>query len=757
MGSLRVSRGEPEGATAVDDDQVVRPAASPSPVGSNDRAPVAERLARLALTSRADRYTAGETVDCGGMGKVERVRDLTLGRFVARKSILPAFAERHGDAAVHRFLDEAEVLARLSHQGIIPIHDVGFDAATGPFLIMRWVRGRTLEELLFLRDEQWNEGRLLEVLVKVCDTMAHAHSRGVVHRDLKPANLMVGRFGEVYIIDWGLAKVTGAAPLSAPVRDDDRDLPGSRPDGAGLTVAGHAIGTPGYMAPEQAAGRLADVGPRSDVYAIGAILYRVLTGWQPYAHAGEPAEPARILERLLHGDPPPVRALRPAADARLAAICARAMSRAIGLRHADALELGNELRAAVRPRLQGGFRQWLRRLLLPWSRRSERRRREADALEQRRWREARPRPPSSPPTEPPLTAVDSERGRLERRLRGLARLSAEGGRYAARQLLGVEGGMFAIERVHDSVLDREVARKVLCTDRLWPGIANDAQREELLARLTRRFLDEVQITAQLDHPAILPIHDLGIDLQGRPFAITPLVELDPDHARKLRAGEPLDFDRALRIVLAAADALAYVHERGVVHMNVNPSSILVTRRNEVYLTDWYEARVHGVGVGAETASPGARSGVALYQDEKLAAGPGTTSPPAPAGELQGGNPWFMSPERLLATGAYGPWTDVYQLGATMFYLLCARAPCDFRNDMRRWAGPGLHDLDYWMRRVELLRMGPPALPPQVWGRVPAPVRQVMASAMMIDPQERYPDCAYMAHDLRWCLDRTSKG
>jgi serine/threonine-protein kinase len=203
-----------------------------------------------------DRYAVHELLGRGGMGAVYRATDRLLRRDVALKVLTTELEQ--GDVA-RRLEREARVLAALDHPGIVAIHDAGILADGRPFYVMRLVRGRRLDEQV--RDESL--GERLRRFLSVCDAVSFAHSRGVIHRDLKPANVMVGEFGEVLVLDWGVAKLSGEA----------RDPGESRlsAEGDGITGDGIAVGTPGFMAPEQSSGGQS-VDVRADVFALGAML-----------------------------------------------------------------------------------------------------------------------------------------------------------------------------------------------------------------------------------------------------------------------------------------------------------------------------------------------------------------------------------------------------------------------------------------------------------------------------------------------------
>jgi tetratricopeptide (TPR) repeat protein len=224
-----------------------------------------------------------ERIGVGGMGEVYRCGDDALGRDLAIKILK---AELHGNAdAQERFLREARLTGSLQHPGIVPVHQLGRLADGRPYYTMKLVRGRTLAEML--RDEPAGPERLprlLAVLEKVCQAVAYAHSKGVIHRDLKPSNVMVGEFGEVQVMDWGLAKELSRVEPAVTLDEATVNVEtvARMEEAAGLSRAGAALGTPAYMPPEQAAGDWDIVDERADVFALGAILCQVLTGRPPY-------------------------------------------------------------------------------------------------------------------------------------------------------------------------------------------------------------------------------------------------------------------------------------------------------------------------------------------------------------------------------------------------------------------------------------------------------------------------------------------
>jgi serine/threonine-protein kinase len=239
-------------------------------------------------TSTAGRNLLFGEIARGGMGAVLRGRDPALGRELAVKMLLEK--HRGNPELTARFVEEAQIAGQLQHPGIIPVYELGQFGDDRPFFTMKLVKGQTLARLLEQRaNPQDRLPRFLAIFEQLCQTVAYAHARGVIHRDLKPLNVMVGSFGEVQVMDWGLAKVLcrGAAPpeTAPPAQEltQIRTVPaGSTADGdrAG-TLFG--MGTPGYMPPEQALGEADQIDERTDVFALGAILCVILTGQPPFA------------------------------------------------------------------------------------------------------------------------------------------------------------------------------------------------------------------------------------------------------------------------------------------------------------------------------------------------------------------------------------------------------------------------------------------------------------------------------------------
>ncbi len=348
------------------------PTPTPNPADPGHRLDVREET-----WPSGSRYRVEGLFEQAGLGLTYAVRDRELDRVVAMK-VIGMGAEDHPflpmeelpPAWVERFIEQAQILAQLEHPGIVPIHELGLDPKGRLYFTTRRVRGRCLSEVVRLAHEEaegWNISRVLRAFLQACETVAHAHQHGILHRDLHPDALLVGDLGEVYVIDWDLARFRRRKdlhdleprPASASVPYDasgtastplSTDTPHASPI---VTRDGTVLGTPAYMPPEQAQGRTESLGPRSDVYSLGAILYELLAGNAPYLEGTPCPSSKQVLDAIRAGPPTPIvlRAVHPLHG--LMALCNRAMERNPLDRYADAGELAQDLR------------QWLDGLLVP--------------------------------------------------------------------------------------------------------------------------------------------------------------------------------------------------------------------------------------------------------------------------------------------------------------------------------------------------------------------------------------------------------
>ncbi len=318
------------------------------------------------LVRDEDRYELDRLLGRGGMGEVRRAWDRRLRRNVAMKVLAPGRSEHAA-----RFAQEAQITGQLEHPNIVPVHELGRGPGGDLYLTMKEVRGQELsdemEEVAAAVKQGETEAmaglvRLVGILLKVCDGVAFAHSCDVVHRDLKPANVMVGEFGEVQVMDWGLARIGSAKRPGLGVTSDRLD------DSIDMSRAGSVIGSPPYMAPEQARGDLDEIGPRTDIFAIGAILYEVLTGTRPWK--GDTA--TEVLARARAGvvEPPSRRAPAAMVPRELEAIALKAMAREKADRYESVPAMAADMTAWLEGRPLATVQYGAPELALKWIRRN---------------------------------------------------------------------------------------------------------------------------------------------------------------------------------------------------------------------------------------------------------------------------------------------------------------------------------------------------------------------------------------------------
>jgi serine/threonine protein kinase len=301
-----------------------------------------------------DRFKLGKIIGEGGMATVCEARDGRLSRVVAVKRMRPELTSDN-DLRL-RFMREARIMAELAHPGTVAVYDAGTHGNGELFYAMERVHGQTLGELMKARGRAEIRDRhailgLVGIFERVCETMAYAHAKGIIHRDLKPANIMVDRFGAVFVMDWGIAKRV--------VTQEEQPVDDSR------TRVGEVIGTPGYMSPEQAQGLEDAADFQTDVFALGVILYGILTGERAF----EGRSQKDLLKEILYHEPAPPQSRNPTVGRELSAVCMKALAKDPRRRYPSAKELADDIRrlreflpvSAIEPRLIDHLSNWVLR------------------------------------------------------------------------------------------------------------------------------------------------------------------------------------------------------------------------------------------------------------------------------------------------------------------------------------------------------------------------------------------------------------
>ncbi len=360
--------GEPDIEATLE--RMARAKNGPATEADDDDSEGTATLSVGAPTSDGQRFRILRPHARGGLGAVFVALDCELHREVALKQIL----EKHADDpdSRQRFVAEAEITGGLEHPGVVPVYGLGTDAAGRPYYAMRFIKGDSLKEAIdrFHKDEALNKDpgrrslelrKLLRRFTDVCNAIDYAHSRGVIHRDLKPANIIVGKHGETLVVDWGLAKAVGRAD---PSTGEQTIAPSS--SGSSETLPGSALGTPAYMSPEQARGELNRLGPRSDVYSLGATLYCLLTGKPPF----ENEDIGAVLHAVQEGQFSRPSQLDLSLDRALEAVCLRAMATGPENRYPTPRALADDLDRWMADEPVTAWREPFSRRARRWARRN---------------------------------------------------------------------------------------------------------------------------------------------------------------------------------------------------------------------------------------------------------------------------------------------------------------------------------------------------------------------------------------------------
>lgn len=303
------------------------------------------------------KYETKSKLGAGGMGEVYKVLDRDLRREVAMKMLRPAMGADVDETDLLRFIKEAQATGRLEHPNIVPVHDLGVDGEGRIYFTLKYVKGVSLKEVIrgrrdatALEDKRkfrdvFSSRQMLEILTAVCNAVAYAHSKDIIHRDLKPDNVMLGKFGEVLVMDWGLAKILRTKSAeAAPSQEAFLDLNLRANLESNVTMEGAIAGTPAYMSPEQATGKISELDEHTDIYSLGAILFEIIAGDPPYK--GTTA--LEVVRMVAEGPPSQLSSgtygFRPI-PRELKAICEKAMAREPRQRYNTAEELRNDIQA----------------------------------------------------------------------------------------------------------------------------------------------------------------------------------------------------------------------------------------------------------------------------------------------------------------------------------------------------------------------------------------------------------------------------
>ncbi|HTY60036.1 MAG TPA: protein kinase, partial [Bacteroidota bacterium] len=509
------------------------------------------------------KYEVVEELGRGGMGVVYRAYDASLERDVALK-VIQQIALDVADTKA-RFYREARMAARLSHDAIAVIYEIGEEDGV-PFIAMEYLPGRDLR-MVIERKENLSLEQKLDFARQICRGLQYAHAKNVIHRDIKPENVKLLDDGRVKIIDFGIAKPY--TPTSSP---EDKST------NAVLTRMGMRIGTPWYMSPEQARGNPVD--RRTDIFSFGVVLYELLTYAKPFT-----GDDTTVLYKILHEDPAPIKLEESGLTDEVQRILSKCLAKDHEERYADCSEILKDLVA-----LTGGPspNPRIRTLLAEGIAHDKAERYEEAASAFNQILEIDPDNPQARSFLKRLSMRDKET--FMRRVLAGNVIGTVISHFQILDRIG-GGGMGVVYRAEDMSLKRIVALKFL-----MPDLVRDPSAK-------KRFLKEAQAASALDHPNICTVHEISETEEGLMFICMAFYGGENLSAKISRG--PLSVGEALDIVIRIGRGLAKAHEHGIVHRDIKPANIIITADGEVKIVDFGLAKLSG---GTQITRVGARMG-----------------------------------------------------------------------------------------------------------------------------------------------------
>jgi serine/threonine protein kinase/formylglycine-generating enzyme required for sulfatase activity len=639
---------------------------------SADRKPA---KAPAGLPEQFGRYRLIKRLGQGGMGSVYLAEDSQLQRQVALK--VASEDTQETPEARRRLLAEARAAATLDHPYLCPVYDAG-EVDGRLYLTMAYIEGQSLAEAA--EGKSLPPRQLAALVGKLALALQEAHAKGVVHRDLKPSNVMIkstGQRREPVIVDFGLAH-----------RDN--------PSEARITKTGQVMGTLDYMAPEQLRGELKEIGPACDIYALGVILYELLTGRLPFSGSG-----LAVIGQILTQEPLPLSTIRPDLDPRLEAICLKAMAKTAASRYASMADLA----AALTDFLRAPSPSAMAAAAPPPAPAAPRTPPAGpDTLVARLLDRVAEEPASTHPTSGQSQAGGTRTDRSKSTWTSSSgdslppELAALPG-YEIKRKLG-QGGMGVVYLAHNRMMGRDEVLKVMGQHLMgYPGALE-------------RFMREIRSVARLHHQNIVTAYHAVQVGQSLLFAMEFVNGQELSELVKNKG--PMPVAHARLFTYQAALGLQHAHEEGLIHRDLKPNNLILYRKGDkatVKILDFGLAKAAREGVEAELNStgPGTPTGAAL------------------------GTPAYMAPEQITDAAKVDIRADIYSLGGTLYFLLAGRPPFVAKTQ-------------YELYQAHISRIPDPLnlVRPDVPGQLAALVAKMLAK----DPAERFQTPGEVAQALK---------